>query len=147
MSSLLFGVDYKLETDTRDLGFSYTSAKTNPKRLIKHRLKKSQVRLKKIHALAKISRKARILFSGSGFPAATFGHSACGLTLQELEALEISAANCTGITQPGRCRTFALVLAYGRYGTPYARIIHETITAWFDIVHAYISKGNHLDVI
>jgi len=39
------------------------------------------------------------------------------------------------------------VLAYGRYGTPHARIIHETITAWFHIVRAYIAKGDHIEVI
>ena len=47
---------------------------------------------------------------------------------------------------PGRCRTFALVVAYGKYGTPCARIIHETITAWFHILHEYLTRGKQADI-
>ena len=39
------------------------------------------------------------------------------------------------------------MLAYGRYGTLLARIIHETITAWFNTLCDYLSRGNHIDVI
>ena len=122
-------------------------ANSNPRKIFNHRLKNSKSRLMKIQSIAKISRRARILFSGSGLPAATFGHAACGLSRAQIESLEMQAANCSGITKPGRCRTLALVLAYGRYGTPLARIIHETTTAWFNTLCDYLSRGNHIDVI
>ena len=55
-----FGVKYQVQPQARDLGFSYTSARSNPNKTIKHRLKKSKARLVTNHALTKISLNARV---------------------------------------------------------------------------------------
>ncbi len=46
--------------------------------------------------------------------------------------LERDALACTGIE--GRCRTTALIIAYGVQGTPKARLIRETLRSWFEIL-------------
>ena len=41
---------------------------------------------------------------------------------------------CTGTKKAGRCRTLALVVAYGIGGTPRARATRETPRAWFHVL-------------
>ena len=117
--------------------------------IFNNRQKRVETRMLKIASIANTSRRARVLFSGSGFPATAYGHQGCGLTKSAIENLERQAANCTGITRSGRCRTLALTVSYGKYGTPHARVIYETIIAWFSTLksHLSLSKSNHLDIL
>ena len=52
----------------------------------------------------------------------------------EVLQLERDALACTGIKPEGRCRTFALLVAYGPNGAPRARLIRETLREWFDVL-------------
>ena len=139
-------IQYNTSKNARDLGIAYTSAKKTPNQILVVRLKSVRKRILKISSIAKVDRKARILFSGSAYSAATYGHAACGITPSQLLQLEIQAANCTGITRAGRCRTLALVVAYGRYSTPSARMILETITAWIATVRRFLQTSTADDL-
>jgi len=118
----------------RDLGVDHTSAKRRPSSLLILRDNKSKVRRSHICKLAKISRKARRLFSGSAFAMSTWGHQASAIADTSILNLERDALGSTGIPAPGRCRALALVCAFGVLGTPRARIIRETMSAWFKLV-------------
>ncbi len=98
-----------------------------------NRFTKGKNRITSISKLARVSRQARKLFSGSAFASATWGHQASGISDSNLIALERDALACTGIIPQGRCRTVALAISYGILGTPKARIIRETIRAWVDV--------------
>ena len=65
--------------------------------------------------------------------AATWGHQQCGFSPNQVVQLERDALACSGLPR-GRCRTISLVVIYGVHGTPIARIIRETVTAWFQLV-------------
>ena len=88
----------------------------------------------KIKHLAQITRKARKLYTGSSFSSSTWGHQACGFSDAMIVALERDALNSTGIKPAGRCRAVALVAAFGMQGTPRARLVRESITAWFELL-------------
>ena len=139
-------IKYKTAKHARDLGISYASGKTTPNHLQIIRLRSVKKKILKISALAATNRKARVLFSGSAYSSATYGHPACGMSKSSLDNLEVQAANCSGITRPGRCRTVALVLAYGKYGHPAAKVINETMKAWFAVLHEYLITGKEKDI-
>ena len=111
------GLSFKSESAARDLGVSNTAGRLRPAQLTNSRFSKTKNRIFKISQIAKISRKAKTLFSGSAFPAATFGHQACGFSPSQMLSLERGALSCTGIKKEGRCRATALVVAFGPLGT------------------------------
>ena len=39
------------------------------------------------------------------------------------------------------------IFTFGKYGTPQARIVHETIIAWFRTIHDFLINGDHTDVV
>ena len=85
-------IQYKTSSNARDLGIAYTSAKTNPNQLLVVRLRSVRKRILKISNVARIHRKARVLFSGSAYSAATYGHAACGVPSSQLLQLERQTA-------------------------------------------------------
>ena len=91
--------------------------------------------------LAIINNKTINLYKASGFTASTWGHSVCGLTAKEVEAIERDALACSGFLKPGRCRITSLVLQYGAATTPVARILKETTFAWFDCLRTCLGFG------
>jgi len=120
------GSTYNVADGTRDLGvdFSFSKNQKVRKTILKNRIKNSQGALNKIYKLAKISRRARVLFSGAGFSKATWGHQTSGLSMQEWTKIEIAATNAAGFGK-GRCRYTALCVAYGPEGHPFVRGIKE----------------------
>jgi hypothetical protein len=128
------GLVFVKATHTRDLGITSTAGKSRPKQLLLSRISKSKLRIKKISRLAVVSRKSRKLFNGSAFAMATWGHQGAGMSDNQILALERDALSCTGIKPAGRCRTLALLVAFGLLGTPRARIVRESVRAWFDII-------------
>ena len=129
-----YGLKFVLAHHSRDLGITTTAGKTRPKHIQKDRQQKSRNRIFKVSQLAKISRSARKLYTGSGFSVSTWGHQACAVSQGEMHALETDALACSGIKTAGRCRTIALAVAYGVLGTPRARIIRETLRDFFTIL-------------
>ena len=123
----------KLKKHTRDLGVSYTAGTCKPNQLLLERLHGKEVRISKIGRIARMHRKGRNLYKGSGFAATTWGHQVCGLSSTDLELVERHAAKSTGIQPAGRCRYTANCLAYGQYGHPKARIIRETFSTFFQL--------------
>ena len=95
---------------------------------------KAKNRFSRIASIAKHTRKARKLFTGSGFAAATWGHQGSSLSDSRMVELERHALASTGSKPAGRCRTIALVLAFGLQGTPRSRIVRETMKAWFEVL-------------
>ena len=79
------GTTYTIAENARDLGvdFSFSKNQKVRKNILKTRIKNSQGALNKIYKLAKISRRARVLFSGAGFSKATWGQQTSGLSMQE----------------------------------------------------------------
>ena len=67
------GVDYQVGQATRDLGINYTlSPKINVRRtILKKRFEDTKGPLKRIQMLARISRRARVLFSGAAYSKST----------------------------------------------------------------------------
>lgn len=92
----------------------------------------------KINKIAKQSRKARVLFSGSAFSANTWGHQPVALPLSVFSSLELNAGKATGILNAGRCRFAALVVAFGPRGHPIARISKELFTSWFQLLQDFL---------
>ena len=130
-SNKLFFVKAK---HARDLGITQSAGKSRPSNLVKTRFQKSSNRISKISKLAFTSRKARKLFTGSAFSVATWGHQGSAISNSKVVQLERHALACTGIKPAGRCRTLALLVAYGKLGTPRARLVRESIRAWFDLL-------------
>ena len=77
---------------------------------------------------------ARKLFQSAGFSSTVWGHQGSGISDSHLRWLESRALSATGIPKPGRCKTIALIFSYWCLGTPAARIIRETVTAWSDVL-------------
>ena len=127
------GVSFKFSSCARDLGLPYTAgvSRIDSNHLIRKRFSTTSCRNRRIGIIAKKTKKARVLFSGSLYSANTHGHHTVRLTNAQLEALEKRGAQATGINQEGRCRFFALVCAYGPRGHPVARIIKDIFTSWF----------------
>ena len=131
----VFGLTYTPSTSSRDIGVSCTAGSSRPGQLLSTRPRAVKKRISKVKNLARVSRTARKLFNASAYPAATFGHPACGLTPDQLLKLERNALSCTGISPHGRCRETSLVVAFGLQGTPSARIIRETVQLWFQLLN------------
>jgi len=128
------GITYNTSETTRDLGidFSFSCKAEVRKHILKHRIKKSKNMLNKIQKLAKLSRGARVLFSGAGYSKATWGFQPSGLSYKEWQQIEIAAANAAGFRN-GRCRDSALCIAYGPTGHPLVRAIKELFVLWFKL--------------
>ena len=73
--------------------------------------------------------------------AATWGHSAAGLTPTAIVKLEQQALSCAGLAKEGRCRTTGLVVHYGLMGGPMAQIIREVFLNWFQVVGILSNAG------
>ena len=116
----------------RDLGVSHSAGTSRPATILVNRKTKIIQRKNRINNIAKISRRAKILYTGSALPAETWGHQASGLSPSHILAIERDAIRCTGIGT-GYCRTIALRVFYGPYTTPYARIIKELVISWFRV--------------
>ena len=128
-----YNMQFLINECARDLGVTHTAAKTRPSKFVLSRFNK-KVRINKVKNIAKVSRKARKLFTGSCFAASTWGHQASSLSDTALLELERDALNCAGIQTAGRCRVTALMVCYGIQGSPKARIVRETIQAWFKLL-------------
>ncbi len=139
-----YGLTYSIEQAARDLGITNTAAQRRPNKLLKNRFTKRKNKITRISKLARISRKAKKLFSGSAFASTTWGHQACGLSSSEVISLERDALSCTGIKPAGRCRAISLAISFGILGTPRARIVRETIRSWFDVLSQ--SKDQFSDI-
>ena len=77
----LHGIDYQTELHARDLGISFTAAQSSPRVLLNKRFSRTKVRTDKTIRIAQLTRKARVLFSGSVYPARTHGHQASGFDI------------------------------------------------------------------
>ena len=129
-----YGIVMKPALPSRDLGITYAAGSRRPAVILDKRLHNVRKRILKIKNLAKISKNAKKLFSGSAYAAATWGHQAAGLVPSQLLRLERQALDATGISAHGRCRLIAVTTVYGLQGTPHARLIRETVNSWFDIL-------------
>ena len=129
-----YGLIFKINNSARDLGIAHSAGVAKPDKVLKDRLKSKKNRISRTAGLAKVSRKARKLYTGSGFAATSFGHQGSGFTEAALLEIDRDALRCTGITEAGRCRAWGLISAYGLKGTPRARIIRETIREWFSLL-------------
>ena len=86
-----------------------------------------------MYQLAKLSRRARVLFSGAGFSKSTWGFQTAGMSFAYWVKIEVAAANAAGFNQ-GRCRYSALCIACGENGHPFVRAIRELFVLWFKLV-------------
>lgn len=127
------GITYNTADTTRDLGidFSFSHKPKVRKTTLKHIIKKTKNMLNKIKKLARISRGARVLFSGAGYSKASWGFQPSGLSYREWQQLEIAATNAAGFNS-GRCRYSALCIAYGPTGLPFVRAM--LFVLWFKLI-------------
>lgn len=98
-----------------------------------NRTKQATRTLPEITSLANLSRKAKLLFSGAGFPKYTLGFQVSGMSRMQWLQLETQAANATHIPK-GRCRYSALCITYGPNCHPFARGIKELFILWFKVI-------------
>lgn len=140
------GIIYNARENTRDLGvdFSFYKKPHIRKHILKTRIKNSQGALNTIYRLAKISRRARVLFSGAEFSKATWGFQASGLSHAEWNKIEVAAANAAGFGK-GRCRYSALCISYGQNGHPFIRAIREPFVLWFKLLIPIIQHKDPLE--
>ena len=131
---------FQIDGEARDVGITCTAGIKRPNKLVKNRFQKRKHRFGLIRKIAKISRKARKLYTGSGFSAATWGHQGSSLSDSHMIELERDALACTGIKPAGRCRAIGLFVAFGLQGTPRSRIVRETVKAWFELLRQLNSK-------
>jgi len=139
------GLKFVIAEHSRDLGVTTTAGKARPNHIQKQRQIKSKHRIFRISKIARLSRSARKLFQGSGFAVSTWGHQASAISDIKMRELESDALACTGIRSGGRCRTSALLVAYGVQGTPRARVVRETIRAYFELLRS-MSSGEIMDI-
>ncbi len=80
------GTHYKSVKLARDLGIPYTAGVSSiiSGKLIRQRHSKASVRNTKNGKLTKISKRARVLFSGSQYSADTWGHQAVNLANSQI---------------------------------------------------------------
>jgi len=124
---------YQVTDSTRDLGVSFFNNPKGTRKPTNQRTKQAKKALTKITPLAKIDRKAKILFTRSGFPKYTWGYQVSGMSKMQWLKLETNAANAAGIPK-GKCRYSTLCVAYGPNGHPYARGIRELFVLWFKVI-------------
>ncbi len=129
-----YGLFFNKFNNARDVGITTTAGKKRPNNRVKNRFAKAQPRKIKIARLAKISKLARKLFTGSSFSAQTWGHQGSAISENQMIDLERDALASTGIRAGGRCRCLGLLVGFGQLGTPRARIIRETLRGWFDLL-------------
>ena len=75
--------------------------------------------------------------------------------MSQLNKLEKDGALSSGIHAAGRCRYWALVVAYGPRGHPIARMIRDILIEWFEVLKSiedpvvieHISKAFHISKI
>jgi len=137
------GITYNTAETTRDLGidFSFSRKPKVRKCILKQRIQKSKGTLNRIYRIAKVTRRARVLFSGAGYSKSTWGQQASAITLQEWSKIEVAAVNAAGFGK-GRCRYSALCIAYGPEGQPFTRAIKETFILWFKLVLPLIKHNS-----
>jgi hypothetical protein len=135
-----YGMTFQVERESRDLGISHAGGNRRPFKLLNTRYRKRVNKNLKIKSIAKITRKARKLYTGSGYSSSTWGHQACGFSDTMIINLERDALNSTGIKQAGRCRAVALIVAFGIQGNPRARLVRETVKAWFELLRMVDSR-------
>ena len=137
------GVNYQVGNQTRDLGVNFTFSKRPciRKSSVKKRIKNVNCPLKKICALAGISRRARIFFSGAGYAKSTWGFQTAGISFTDWVKLEVAAANAAGFKQ-GRCRYSALCIAYGENGHTLVRATRELFVLWLKLTLPLINNKN-----
>ncbi len=99
-------------------------------------------RIDTICRIAKINRKAGVLFSGSQFSAFTWGHQVVVLAQTQIDSLKKRGALSTRIHEAGRCRTWALFVGFGRRGHPMARILKELFGEWFQTLKLYCGDSD-----
>ena len=127
------GIMYNAVTVSRDVGVAYTAGVSSRDsiKIVNRRFKETSHRQLRIIEIAKITKKARRLYSGSTHAASTWGHQSVCLPESTLIALERRASKATGIDTAGRCRFWCLVVTYGDRGHPIARLLKEIFGAWF----------------
>ncbi len=137
------GIHYQPQRDVRDLGITFTAGLKHKtcNKIIRHRFIKTTKRSNKIGRIAKITKRSRVLFSGSQYSANTWGHQVVHFTQAQIDSIEKRAALATGIHEAGRCRSLALIISYGPRGHPIARILKELFSEWFRAVRAVAKLG------
>lgn len=74
------GITYQVNDSTRDLGVSFANSPKGKRQLINERANQATKTLVKILSLSSIRRKAKRLFSGSGFPKFSWGYQISGMS-------------------------------------------------------------------
>ena len=69
----------------------------------------------------------------SGLAKAAWGQAGQGMSPTEVSKLRSAMAGATGINQPGRCRTMAILLAYGLRQDHAVKLACDTVTLWIDL--------------
>lgn len=111
------------------------------------RVGKTQLRFSRVKRLASSSRRARILFSMRVFPVSFYGHVAHPPTSSQLKLFDNMAVACTGIKQASRCKTSALIVAYGQNTHPAARIVTDLFKSWLRLLNGFETKFGSLALI
>ena len=140
-----YSLIYQVDSQVRDLGITYSAGTARPKNMLLKRFAKVKKRILKIKSIAKISKMAKKLYTGSAFAASTWGHQCCGVTPAENLTLKREALACSGIPAAGRCRLTSLIIIHGMHGNPHARIVRESVKAWFYILGKKVIPSEHLD--
>ena len=106
---------------------TFAAGRLRPSKLTNSRFPKSEHRINRIANIARVTRAARKMFTGSAFAAATFGHQAGGVSNSQVVTLERAALACSGLSPKGRCRTIALCAVFGINGSTRAGPTRETL--------------------
>lgn len=143
-----YGLKFGIASVAPDLGIPFTAGLLLPKgHGVAARVGKTQLRFSRLKWLANSSRRARILFSMSVFPASFYGHVAHPLTSSQLKLIDNMAVACTGINQASRCKTTALIVSYGQNTHPAARIVSDLFKAWLRLLAGFETKFGSLGLI
>ena len=97
------------------------------------RLRSASVRLVRIAGLVKVVRGARKLVTTGSFPQALWGHVSQGIAPTVLDRFRTQVAAATGICQPGKRRTTAIALAFGRDSDPAVKVARGQVSSWLSL--------------
>eukprot|EP00969_Alexandrium_andersonii_P335932 14847772-Alexandrium_andersonii.AAC.1 len=91
---------------------------------------KAKARNSRVCRLAKVTRKAKTLFTAGTFPQYVWGHQAQGLSPSCIRQLRAMALSALGLGTTVLCTTTALAVAYGPDADPGIRQRTELIAHW-----------------
>ena len=137
----LANIRVKSAAHGRDLGIDAGTGRRRCTAIVRQRLLEVRKRMLKAKQMHKWSKgKASRLFTGSMFPAATYGVEATGMSYSVMQSLRASAAALSPHNGQGGCTTTIIAAGFKDGWDPAVRIRRQIVATWLDLWHTAAPK-------